>query len=137
MLRGSWCVAALAAALTACGVPGQAAAQTSPVMVTGAEIESWFAADEMAVAGFGLSNNCHWMTKGPKAERTQTVYCPGAKPFTVVGEARLEGNKLCSKFVYPDGSRFDTCQEIFKVGENKYEGRAGGVHRTTFYRLLR
>lgn len=35
----------------------------SGIRVTGAELEAWFAADQMAVAGIG-SNNCHWIAKG-------------------------------------------------------------------------
>jgi hypothetical protein len=114
----------------------EAAAQAAPVTVTGAEIEGWFAADEMAVAGVSKVNKCHWITKGPGTARTQTVYCPNLAPFTITGEARVEGDRLCSKFVYPDGNRFEGCQEIVRVGDNKYEGRVNGVVRNVFYRLI-
>jgi hypothetical protein len=115
---------------------GAAAAQSSAVQVTGAEIDAWFAADQMAVAGFNVTNGCHWITKGAGSARSQTVYCPNAAPFTVTGEARIDRNRLCSKFSYPDGSRFEGCPDVFKVGENKYETRMNGATRTVFYRLV-
>lgn len=127
------------AAVAAIGIFSFAAASAqvaSGVRITGAELEAWFAADQMAVAGIG-SNNCHWITKGPLAQRSQTVYCPNSAPFTVTGQAQVQDERLCSNFTYPDGSRFDACQEIFKVGDNKYEARVGGVARNTFYRLIR
>ncbi len=127
----------LAAALIGLVPAGEAAAQAQPaVRVTGAELESWFASDQMAVAGIGL-NNCHWITKGPGSSRSQTVHCPGSAPFTVTGQAQVQADRLCSKFVYPDGTRFEACQEVFKVGDNKYEGRDDGVLRNVFYRLIR
>ncbi len=113
-----------------------AAQSLSGVRVTGAEIEAWFASDQMAVAGIG-ANNCHWITKGSLQARSQTVYCPNSALFTVTGQAQIQDNRLCSKFVYPDGSRFEACQEIFKVGDNKYEARVDGVPRNIFYRLIR
>jgi len=116
---------------------GPAWAQPPAVPVSGAELQAWFAADEMAVAGVGIANGCHFINKGPGTARRQTVYCPAAAPFTVIGEARVDGNRLCSKFVYPDGSRYEGCQEIFKVGENKFEARMDGAPRTVFYRLVR
>jgi hypothetical protein len=127
----------LVLASTTSFVPREAAAQPSAVQVTGAEIEAWFAADQMAVAGINVINGCHWINKGPGTARSQTVYCPNSQPFTVTGEARVDGNRLCSKFTYPDGSRYEGCQEIFKVGENKYEARLNGATRTLFYRLVR
>lgn len=107
------------------------------VRVTGAELESWFAADQMAVAGVGLNNGCHWITKGPLSARSQSVYCPNSAPFTVTGVARIQDDQLCSVFNYPDGSRFEACQEIYRVGDNRYEARVGGVVRNIMYRLLR
>ena len=127
----------LVAASTMSLLAGETAAQPSTVQVTGAEIEAWFAADQMAVAGSNVNNGCHWITKGPGTARSQTGYCPNSAPFTITGEARVDGNRLCSKFIYPDGSRFEGCTEIFKVGENKYEGRLDGVTRNIFYRLVR
>ena len=91
----------------------------------------------MAVAGFNVNNSCHWIAKGPGTARSQSVYCPNSEPFTITGEARVDENRLCAKAIYPDGSRFEGCQEIFKVGENKYEGRVNGATRTVFYRLVR
>jgi hypothetical protein len=118
-------------------LPLGALAQTAPQRVTGQEIESWFAADQMSVAGISLANGCHWITNGPKERRNQSVHCLNHAPFTVVGEARVEGDRLCSKFVYPDGSRLEACQEVFRIGDNKYETRIGGGARGVFYRLLR
>jgi hypothetical protein len=108
----------------------------SGVRITGAELEAWIASDQMAVAGIG-SNDCHWITKGPLDARSQTVYCPNSAPFTITGQAQVRDEQLCSKFMYPDGSRYEACQEIYKVGDNKYEARVGGVARNIFYRLVR
>jgi hypothetical protein len=112
------------------------AQEVSGVRVAGAELEMWFSADQMAVAGIN-SNSCHWFAKGSLQARSQTVYCPDSAPFTVTGQAQIQEDRLCSKFTYPDGSRFEACQEIFKVGDNKYEARVGGVARNTFYRIVR
>ena len=106
------------------------------VQVTGAEIAAWFASDEMAVAGVSPINKCHWITKGPGQARTQSVYCPNSAPFTITGQAQVDGDRLCSKFVYPDGNRYEGCQEIFRVGDNKYETRVDGAVRNVFYRLI-
>jgi len=130
------CLAAIAAASLA-PIGNTIAQSSAAVQVTGAELESWFAADQMAVAGFTPANSCHWITKGPGQARTQTVYCPNSIPATVVGQARVEGNRLCSKFSYPDGTKYEACQEIYKVGDNKYEARVDGVARNVFYRLIR
>jgi len=126
-------VAASTMSLLAC----ETAPQASAVQVTGAEIEAWFAADQMAVAGTNVNNDCHWIAKGVGKARSQTVYCPNSEPFTITGEARVDGNRVCSKFIYPNGSRYEGCTEIFKVGENKYEGHLNGAKRTIFYRLVR
>ena len=116
---------------------GSAAAQaTAGTRVTGAEIDGWFATDQMAVAGIGTATRCHWITKGPSIARSQTVYCPGAEPFTVVGTAKVQGDQLCSVFTYPNGNRYEGCQDIYRVGDNKYEVRVNGVVRNVFYRLV-
>ncbi len=109
----------------------------SGVRVRGADLESWFAADQMAVAGIGTANGCHWITKGPLTARSQTIYCPGSAPFTVTGVAKIQDDQLCSSFNYPDGSKFEACQEIYQVGENKYEARVNGAVRNIMYRLVR
>jgi hypothetical protein len=129
-------VAGVVASTMSVMVP-RAAAQPAEARVTGAEIEGWLAADQMAVAGLNVINGCHFINKGPGSARVQTVYCANTAPFTVTGEARVEGDRLCSRFVYPDGSRTDSCQDIFRVGENKYETRLNGATRTVFYRLIR
>jgi hypothetical protein len=122
-------------AVATLSLTGHATAQ--PVQVTGAEMEGWFTNDQMAVAGIGLNNGCHWITKGPLQARSQTVYCPNSAPFTVTGTAQIQGNRLCSNFAYPDGARYQGCQEIYKVGDNKYEARVDGAARNIFYRLTR
>jgi hypothetical protein len=128
----------LALATVAAVVPaGNAVAQAGAIKVTGTELQAWFASDQMAVAGISLSNGCHWITKGPGQARSQTIYCPNAAPFTITGEARVEGDRLCSKFTYPDGTKFEGCQEVYRVGDNRYEARVDGVARNVFYRLTR
>ncbi len=88
-------VAGVVASTMSVMVP-QAAAQPAETRVTGAEIEGWFAADQMAVAGLNVINGCHFINKGPGSARVQTVYCANTAPFTVTGEARVEGKRLCS-----------------------------------------
>jgi hypothetical protein len=117
---------------------GPAVGQPTPgVRVTGAELEGWFAADEMAVAGVSTGSGCHWLTKGPLGARTQTVRCPQGAPITVTGVASIQGDRLCSKFTYPDGSQYEACQDIYRVGDNKFEIRVDGVVRNVMYRLVR
>ena len=118
-------------AVTALGQPA------TGIRVTGAELEAWFAADQMAVAGITVSNGCHWITKGPLSARSQTVYCPGSALFTVTGVAKIQGDRLCSSFIYPDGNKFEACQDLYRVGENKYEARVDGAVRNIMYRLIR
>lgn len=122
------------AGLVACGATLVQA--PAAVQVSGPEMVEWFARDQMAVAGIGFPNYCHFIVKGPGDARRATLYCPNSAPFTVVGQARIEGNRLCSTFVYPNGTRYEGCQEIFKVGENKYEARVDGVVRNVLYRLI-
>jgi hypothetical protein len=105
--------------------------------VTGAELQSWLDADGMAVAGLNVMNGCHFIAKGTGSERRQSIYCPNNPPFTVTGEARVQGDQFCARFTYPDNSRYDSCQDVLKVGDNKYEFRLGGVLRSVFYRLIR
>lgn len=133
MLQG-FAVAAIASILSASGALAQ---PTPAVQVTGAEIQSWFAADQMAIAGINLANGCHWFIKGPGSARSQAVYCPNSSPYTVTGEARVEGDRMCSKFAYPDGTKFDGCTDIYRIGENKFEARLDGRPRNVFYRLVR
>ena len=127
------CSAVAALAVLAGGSAfGQA---TASVRVTGQELEGWFAADQMAVAGVSTVNGCHWITKGPLGARSQTLYCPNGAPFTVIGVAKIQGDQLCSSFTYPDGNKYEGCQEIYRVGDNKYEIRVNGAVRNVFYRL--
>lgn len=128
---------AVAAAIAILSASAAMAQPTPAVRVTGAELQAWFAADQMAVAGITLANGCHWIIKGPGNARSQTGYCPNSAPFTVTGEARVEGDRLCSKFVYDNGTKFDACTEIYKIGDNKFEARLDGVPRNVFYRLVR
>lgn len=129
----------LAFAVAVAALPFASLAQPAalaPGQVSGAEIKAWFDADEMAVAGMSLGNSCAWIARGTTPRR-QTIYCPNTDPFTVMGEASIVGDQLCSKFSYPDGSKLDACQAIVKVGDNKYELRINGVARNVFYRLVR
>lgn len=130
-LPGVVAAVAILSATTAVAQPAAA------IQVTGTELQAWFEADEMAVAGINLANGCHWLIKGRGNARSQTAHCPNSTPFTVTGEARVEGNRLCSKFTYPDGSRFGACTEIYRIGDNKFEARLDGVPRNVFYRLVR
>ena len=127
--------AAAIAALPLVGLAQPAA--LAPGQISGAELQAWIDADGMALGGVNVTNGCTFMVKGaPK--RYQTVHCPGvSEPFTVVGEMKVAGNQACAKFVYPDGSKLEACQDAFKVGDNKYEFRVGGTTRTVFYRLMR
>jgi hypothetical protein len=54
-----------------------------------------------------------------------------------LGVARIQDDQLCSSFSYPDGNKFEACQELYRVGENKYEARVNGVVRNVMYRLIR
>jgi hypothetical protein len=114
------------------------AAPLAPGQVSGAEIQSWFDDDGFAIAGINVGNKCYFMGRSTKDGRQQTVDCPSQPgSFTVLGEAKVVGNQLCSKFGYPDGSRTDRCQDIYKLGDNKYEFRFGGQPMAIFQRLVR
>jgi hypothetical protein len=130
----------LAVAVVASAAHGAAYAQATalaPGQVSGAELQAWFDADGLAVGGINLGNGCTFVARGAGSARSQSIHCPTMAPFTVKGEAKVAGNQLCSKFVYPDGSVLDRCQDVFKVGENKYEFRFGGQVMTVVYRLVR
>lgn len=120
--------------------PGAVWAQAAPLapgQVSGAEIQSWLDADGFAVAGVNLANKCYFMARSTKDGRQQTVDCPSQPgSFSVLGEAKVVGNQLCSKFGYPDGSRMERCQDVVKVGDNKYELRVGGQVTAVLRRLL-
>jgi hypothetical protein len=125
-------------ALAAQGTVWAQAAPPAPVQVNGAELQAWLDADGFAVGGINLVNGCHFIAKGKDLARIQTIFCPSmAQPFTVTGEVKIVGNQMCSKFAYPDGSKFEGCQDLFKVGDNKFELRAGGTVRSIVYRLVR
>lgn len=131
----------LTVAAMAWAAPGSAWAQAAPLapnQVSGADLQAWLDADGFAVGGINVINGCHFIAKGKDLARIQTIFCPTmAQPFTVTGELRIVGNQMCSKFSYPDGSKLDACQDIFKVGDNKYEVRVGGTTRSVLYRLVR
>jgi hypothetical protein len=123
-----------------CGIQGAACAQgasLAPGQVPGAEVQSWLDADGFAVGGIFLSNGCRFIASGKGTARVQSVHCPAMAPFTVTGEGKVAGDQFCSKFDYPDGTRVDVCQGLFKVGENKFEFRSQGRATTVLYRLLR
>lgn len=110
----------------------------APGQVSGAELQAWIDADGFAVGGLNLVSGCHFIAKGKDQARIQTIFCPTmAQPFSVTGEIKVVGNPLCSKFTYPDGSKLDACQDIFKVADNKLEVRVGGSARLVLYRLVR
>ena len=113
----------------------QSTAATSQVLA--AELQAWFDADGFAAAGINLSNGCYFMSKGTGTERAQSIHCPTRPPFTVTGESRVVGNQICSKNSYPDGSTVAHCQDVFRIGENKYEMRVEGRPTTLMYRLVR
>jgi hypothetical protein len=121
-------------------VPLAAAAQSpapGPDGVSGAELQTWLDSDGMAVAGMFLRNGCYFMAQGTGNRRQQSVKCAGREPFAVIGEASVKGNQFCSKFSYPDGVVADVCQDVVRVGDNKYQMRNAGSQPTVvFYRLL-
>jgi len=136
MKTGSLTMLAVAGMVGLAAGGGALAQMSATLRVSGAELAEWFARDQMAVAGIGFPSYCHYVVKGPGDARSQTLYCPNSAPITVIGQARIEGDRLCSEFVYPNGTRYQGCQEMFKVGENKYEARVDGVARSVFYRLI-
>lgn len=130
---------ALAALTLAAQGPAWAqAAPLAPGQVSGAELQAWVDADGFAVGGINVTNGCQFIAKGKDKARIQTIYCPDlAQPFTVTAEFRIAGNQMCTKATYPDGSQLDACQDVFKVADNKYEVRVGGILRSVLYRLVR
>jgi hypothetical protein len=127
-----------ALALAASGSPWAQTTALAPGQVSGAELQAWIDADGFVVGGLNLANGCHFIARGRDTARIQVISCPTmAQAFTVAGELRIAGNQMCSKFTYPDGSRLDACQDLFKVGDNKYEVRVDGAVRSVLYRLLR
>lgn len=133
-----WLATVGAAAALIAVVPGWAQGDAlAPGQVSGAEIQAWLDADGFAIAGVNLVNGCYFMIRSNADGRRQTIDCPNQfAPFSVLGEAKVVGNQFCSKFTYPDGTRNDACASFFKVGDNKYEIRAGRT-ASVFYRLLR
>ncbi len=129
-------VAATAAAVL---VNASAFAQsaTTPIQILGAELQAWFDADGFAAAGINLSNGCYFMSKGSGSGRAQSIHCATRPPFTVIGESRVVGNQICSKNSYPDGSTVAHCQDVFRIGDNKYEMRVDDRPMTLMYRLVR
>jgi hypothetical protein len=108
-----------------------------PDVVSGAELQRWLDSDGMAVAGMFLRNGCYFMAQGTGNRRHQSVKCAGLDAFVVIGEVRVQGDQFCSRFRYPDGVLADMCQEVVRVGDNKYQMRPVGSQPTTlFYRLL-
>ena len=133
----AWTLVVLAAA-AAPGTVGAQPVPAAPVPVTGAQLQAWFDADGMPVAGVNVTNGCNFIAQGKGQARFQTVFCPSqAQPFTVTGEAKVVGDQLCSKFLYPDGNKFEMCQDVVRIGDNKYEFRAQGQVRAVVYRLTR
>lgn len=112
-------------------------AQLAPGQVSGAELKAWVAADGLAVAGFDLKRNCHFMAKNKQADRHLTVFCSDQPvPWTVKGEGKVVGNSWCVKFRYPDQTADEHCEEFFRLGENRYEIRLNGSAVDRVYRLV-
>lgn len=133
--------AARVAAFAIAAWAGAAGAQTTalaPGQVSGAELKTWVEADGLAVGGYNVLNNCQFLGKNGKDDaRYLAVVCPGdPMPWTVKGEGRVVGDRWCTKFVYPNGTSSDACEEIFKIGDNRYEFRLDGRVRSRLHRLL-
>lgn len=133
-----WRVTAVAAIFL--GAHGGVLAQAAPLaagQVSGAEMQAWVAADGLAVGGVSLQRPCQFLGMSRGTERHLSMMCaPDSAPWTVKGEGKVVGDKWCTKFKYPDGTTQDRCDELFKIGENKYEFRAGGVPVNRVYRLV-
>jgi len=100
-------------------------------------MQAWVTADGLAVGGITLANGCQFLGKNRLTERHLSVMCRGdSAPWTVKGEGKVVGDTWCTKFKFPDGTTQDRCDELFKIGENKYEFRAGGVPVNRVYRLV-
>jgi len=138
-INALWRVTAVAAVLLC--AHGGVLAQAAPLaagQVSGAEMQAWAAADGFAVGGITLENGCQFLGKNRGTERHLSVMCANDKaPWTVTGEGKVVGDKWCTKFVFPDSRTQDRCDELFKIGESKYEFRAGGVPVNLVYRLVR
>lgn len=131
----------LAAAVLACVVNAPSIAEQGAgagTQVLGPELQSWLLADGFAIAGLNPATGCFFMIRTSSDGRRQAVDCPNRPPpFIVLGEGKVVGNQFCSKFTYPDGMTADSCYEVFRIDENKYETRSGGTARLIFYRLIR
>jgi len=100
-------------------------------------MQAWAAADGFAVGGITLENGCQFLGKNRGTERHLSVMCANDRaPWTVKGEGKVVGDRWCTKVTFPDLSTQDRCDELFKIGENKYEFRAGGVPVNRVYRLV-
>ena len=113
-------------------------AQLAPGQVSGAELQAWLDADGLALGGVSLDNGCQFLAKNKHGSRHLSVICPNdMAPWTVKGEGKVDGDRWCSKFRYPDGSSSDTCEEFFKLGENRYEVRRTDGHvKHRIFRLI-
>ena len=129
----------IVAAMVIVQVSGPLLAQTAAAQnqVLGPELQAWYDADGFAAAGINLSNGCYFISKGGGTERAQSIHCATRPPFTVIGESRVVGNQICSKNTYPEGNTVAQCQDVFRIGENKYEMRVDGRPMTLMYRLVR
>lgn len=133
--------AARVAAFALAAWTAAAGAQTAglaPGQVSGAELKTWVEADGLAVGGYNLLNNCQFLAKNGQGDaRYLAVVCPGdPMPWTVKGEGRVVGDRWCTRFTYPNGTGADTCEEIFRIGDNRYEFRENGRVRSRLHRLI-
>jgi len=100
-------------------------------------MQAWVAADGLAVGGVALGIACQFLGINRGTERHLTMMCNhDSAPWTVKGEGKVVGDTWCTKFTYPNGTTQDRCDELFKIGENKYEFRTRGVPVNRVYRLV-
>lgn len=99
------------------------------VKVPGAELQEWLSR-YWVLAGTNDGNGCAFFVVSHSADnREQHYHCPNSGAGTGKGTARVDGDRLCSRWSY--SNMVESCNEIYRVGENRYE--TGGAIR--FYNL--
>lgn len=139
-MRAHLFAGAVLSAATVFGVHLEALAQAAPLapgQVSGAELQTWLDADGLALGGISLQDRCQFLAKNKSADRHLSIICPNdLAPWTVKGEGKVVGNRWCSKFRFPNGTTSDTCEEFFKIGDNRYELRVDGQAKHRVHRLI-
>lgn len=136
-LRGPTVIGLLLAAgvCVASQVEGQQSLP-SKVKLTAAELHQWVSQDGGVTAGINHANGCAWIVVGSKGGyREQYWNCPS--PFgadTSTGSSRVVGDQLCSKFD-KIGNGEERCWDVYRVGENRYEGWRDGKFQLDYYKL--